>query len=452
MFKRRLSRREFLKTAAGAAAGMAVLSACGPAATTVPAPTTAPATAAPTTAAATMAPTTAPTSSGPVKLTVWDWYDETKDVLNKAASDFTQANPNIIVTHYVDDAVYLTDLTAQLTGGVGPDIFGPNILAMQLGQAGRIIDLIPALGEDFLATFFAPTRRQFTANGKQYAMGWMAQTLGFFYNPALFAKAGITNVPETWDDFITVCQKIKAAGIIPWSFGDSDKWEGGDFFLPFITQAADNQDLTYELDDHTQSGISWNSQPVIDALTMFDKLMKAQITENGVNGTAWQDATTLFYGGKAAMFYSGSWQIADIATNAPKDLASSYQIFENPAWAPGKRHWCADQAGAAFSVNAEGHIPESLQFIKYIYDPQRYSTMMNTAFSMPSTIAGAKLVQDPHLQLMTSWMVDGCNHILFGKGSSDAVTNNIQNIIDQSKTPAQVAAQIEKDVLTSRSQ
>lgn len=38
---------------------------------------------------------------------------------------------------------------------------------------------------------------------------------GIFYNKDAFAKAGITEVPATWDEFITACQKLKAAGIAP---------------------------------------------------------------------------------------------------------------------------------------------------------------------------------------------------------------------------------------------
>jgi ABC-type glycerol-3-phosphate transport system substrate-binding protein len=72
--------------------------------------------------------------------------------------------------------------------------------------------------------FFPSTRRQFTADGKQYAIGWMAQTFGFFYNPPLFEKAGIKGTPETWDDLIPAATELKKSGVIPWTFNESDKW------------------------------------------------------------------------------------------------------------------------------------------------------------------------------------------------------------------------------------
>ena len=52
---------------------------------------------------------------------------------------------------------------------------------------------------------------------------------------------------------------------------------------------------------------------------------------------------------------------------------------------------------------------------------------------------------------MTSWIEDGTDHILFGKGSWDAVSNTCQGILDGSVTPEAGAAQIQKDIMASRS-
>jgi hypothetical protein len=51
---------------------------------------------------------------------------------------------------------------------------------------------------------------------------------------------------------------------------------------------------------------------------------------------------------------------------------------------------------------------------------------------------------------MTSWLVDGAPHILFGKGSWDAVGNAIQGIFGQTLTPEAAAAQMEADVVAAR--
>ena len=52
-------------------------------------------------------------------------------------------------------------------------------------------------------------------NGKQYGIPWDMGIIGFWYNKALFAQAGITAPPTTWDDYLADVDKLKAAGHHP---------------------------------------------------------------------------------------------------------------------------------------------------------------------------------------------------------------------------------------------
>lgn len=47
---------------------------------------------------------------------------------------------------------------------------------------------------------------------------------GFYYNKALFEKAGIANPPATWEELLDCVEKLKAADIIPWAMGAKDGW------------------------------------------------------------------------------------------------------------------------------------------------------------------------------------------------------------------------------------
>ena len=387
-----------------------------------------------------------------VKLQMWTWYQEQVDEFPKLDKEFNDSHSNIQIESriYASDTEYLPVLTAAIAGGVAPDILGPHVHAVEYGLAGETVDLNPLFGEDFMSQFFPSTRRQFTADGKQYAIGWMAQTFGFFYNPPLFEKAGV-EVPETWDDLIAIAPDLKKSGVIPWAFNESDKWLGADFFPPLITQVTDDTNLVYDLDEHTKEGVSWNSEPVIEALGLIERLVEAEVFEEGMVGTNWEQSTAMFYSGLAAMMFAGSWVPQGIVQNASPDFAETYRVFKTPAWAAGKPHWCGNQAGAALAVNAKGHVNESIEFLKWLYEPDRYARTMNNSLSMPSTAAGAEKVEDPIMKEMTSWLSDGAPHILFGKGSWDAVSNAVQGVFAQSLTPAEAAKQIEDDVVAARS-
>jgi len=259
------------------------------------------------------------------------------------------------------------------------------------------------------------------------------------------------DTPETWDELMDISDDIRDSGVIPWAFNNAGRWLGADFFLPLITQATDDPELVYDLDAHTKPGVSWNSEPVIEALTLVDRLVKANLFQEGVNGTDWDQSTGMFYSGKSAMFFAGSWVPQGIVQDAPPEFAKTYRMYETPAWAEGKRHWCGNQAGAALGVYAHGHIPEALEYLKFIYEDERYSGTMNNSLSMPSTMAAAELVEDPIMKEMTSWLKDGAPHILFGKGSWDAVGNAVQAVTGQLLTPEEAAEQMENDVVDARS-
>ena len=56
-------------------------------------------------------------------------------------------------------------------------------------------------------------------NGKQYGIPCDLGMVGFWYNKDLFAQAGITAPPATWDEFLADVDKLKAAGHHPVAVG-----------------------------------------------------------------------------------------------------------------------------------------------------------------------------------------------------------------------------------------
>lgn len=57
--------------------------------------------------------------------------------------------------------------------------------------------------------------------GSLKAIAYQPYTSGVFYNKAIFEEAGIKKQPETWDEFLEACEKIKAAGYNPLALDDA---------------------------------------------------------------------------------------------------------------------------------------------------------------------------------------------------------------------------------------
>jgi ABC-type glycerol-3-phosphate transport system substrate-binding protein len=385
-------------------------------------------------------------TGGKATVRLWTWYNEQRDEWPKLVDEFQSANPNVVVQNRVfgDPDSYLPALQAAVSAGDPPEIFAPHVLAIEYGKAGVSANLTADLGEDFLKDFFKSTRDEYTDAGKQYALGWMAQTFGIFYDPALFAQAK-ADVPETWDDLKVAADRLKAVGKLPLAVSNSPGTSGLDFFLPLITQVTDNPQLVLDL-DLQRNGARWDSAPVIQALAKVDELNKAGALVPNANALQGPQAEQLLYTGKAAMLFSGSWTPQGFVQNAPEAFVKRYKVAETPAWAAGRKHWTANQAGAGLAVsNNSKNKAAALDFVKFIYEPQRYIRTMNASNSMPSTQTAGAQVSNPILKQMTQWLLEGkgAAHILFGKGSSGSAANGFAGLMGGQTSPEETGKAIQ---------
>jgi ABC-type glycerol-3-phosphate transport system substrate-binding protein len=397
-------------------------------------------------------------SSGPAKngkaaLKMWTWYSEDAKAFPRLISEYEAANPHVTIENrIINFDNYAPALESAVSAGELPDIFAPGVLAVTYGKAGLALELKQALGESFLSQFFDSTNTEYSDGDKQYGIGWEAQTFGIFYSPSIFKKAKI-DIPETWDDLIATVEPLKRAGYICCSFNGTPSASVADFFLPLITQATDDPELVINLDRQTGSGKSWNIPPVVQALEMTKKVFDAEVFNPGALGTSGPAQEQLLFTGKSAMTWEGSWAPADFLTTAPKAFLAEYDVFPNPAWKSGARHWTPNQAGSGLSLSAKSpYVEESVKFLKWLYEPQRYAQVMNETASMPSTKAAAPLVSNPIVKKMTAYLTDGdgCPHILMGQGSEDAAGNGAETVIKGSATPAAAAAAIQAAVAQAR--
>ena len=391
-------------------------------------------------------------STGDRTISVWTWYGNQGMPNNTPlAAEFEKANPGVKVNirTFGSTTDYAPALAAAVAAGKTPDIFGPSFSAISYGQKGVALDVKKALGEDFLSQFFQADNDQFSDGDKQYGIGWNAQSFGLYYDPTVLAKIGIS-VPETWDDLIADAPKIKAAGYIPLTVPSSPSYGLADFVAPLITQASDDPTLLLKIDAQ-QDGKDWKDPSVVAAIDKFQKMVNGGVFDSGLLSVTYPIAEQLLTTGKTAFLWDGSWVPADLKASSPN---FAYEVAQNPAWTTGAKHWTGDQAGASLSVSATSKdMKDTLAFIKFIYQKDRYSKTLNAAQAMPATKAAAAAVADPHVKTMTSWLVDGLGapHILYGAGSESGLSDALVDIVEGKTTPTAAAAAIQSAVDKAKS-
>jgi len=126
-------------------------------------------------------------------------------------------------------------LATRVEGGNPPDIAGlPNP-----GIMGQYADKLVALdGVINLGDYSAAWQSLGSVNGTVYGAFFKADTKSLvWYNPKAFAAAGY-EVPTTWDDMMTLSDKIVADGGVPWSTGiesgDATGWVATDWIQDIL--------------------------------------------------------------------------------------------------------------------------------------------------------------------------------------------------------------------------
>lgn len=392
-------------------------------------------------------------SGGKTEVRMWSWYSQQQELLPKVIEDFEAKNPSITVTNRIFGSPdqYLPALQAAVSGGDPPEIFAPHTRALEYGTNGISLDITKELGSQFTDRFFESANNQYTVDGAQYGIGWMAQTFGVFYNPELLADAGVDGEPETWDELIAASELVRASGTAPLAASFNPGTSGLDFFLPLLTQVTDDPTWYLKL-DRGEEGYGYTSPEVVEALELFEEIVQGKVFQDGAGATQDPAATRLFYTGKSAMLFSGSWTPQGLGQDAEPEFVKSYKVMKTPAISSGERHWTANQAGAGWSLSsAEKTKDATLEFLQFLYSDEQYSTLMNDSSSMPATKAAAEKIEDPIMKQMTSWLLDGdgCPHIPFGPGSSEA-GGPLAMILDGSGTPEQAAQAMQDAVMNVR--
>jgi raffinose/stachyose/melibiose transport system substrate-binding protein len=89
----------------------------------------------------------------------------------------------------------------------------------RLADQGGFLDLT---NEPFMKNFNKSVLDETKYKGKNYTVPTgLSYYTGMFYNKKIFTDAGLT-VPTTWDEFIKVCDALKAKGIVPFGIAGKD--------------------------------------------------------------------------------------------------------------------------------------------------------------------------------------------------------------------------------------
>ncbi len=244
----------------------------------------------------------------PTTLTYWGLF-EPVEVLAPLIAEYQKLNPNVTINYskqsYTTLAQYKETVATRLyqpSNSQSPDII--RVHQSWLPMLSKDLTTIPTSvysAGDFAQTFYPLAVKQ--SETGLYGVPLMYEGLALLYNPDLFAEAGITTPPATWEDFRSAAiklTKVDKSGQITQAGAALGLSSNVTFSSDILSLMWAQSTLTIPADLETRSAE--------DALTFYtnftlkDKVWDATLP-NSLNA---------FANGKVAMIFATTYGVLDV--------------------------------------------------------------------------------------------------------------------------------------------
>ena len=304
-----------------------------------------------------------------------------QDNLNTVMANFTEETGISVVDSPIGHEDFKAGILAGVASGVLPDIFsywaGARVQfvvdagALQpidaMWDAAGLDDVVPA-GVADAATLY---------NGERYFIPFNIHYAGLFYNPKVWAEAGI-EVPDTWAGLLEAFAAFEAQGIDPIALGSKFRWPG-QFWFDYLLLRTAGPDYRNAL---MAGDASYEDAEVVHAMTVWQSLIDAGYFVDGANAYDWVDAADQVANGQAAVTLMGTW-IGGYWKGQDLVPGEDYDFFEFPPVHP-HLHIDVPQAGVGpidgWVMTANADAASSGALLEYLVSDVDTQTLWNTSY------------------------------------------------------------------------
>ncbi len=350
------------------------------------------------------ADTAATESSLSGTITVASNRTDLEERLAEYAQEFMDENPGTTV-EFETIKEYDDVIPTRIAGGEAPDLF---YVVDPINQDTYKDYFLPIDDLDFTADDILFYENGRGTDGNLYVLPLTVSYCGMVYNKAAFAKAGVTDIPKTVDEFMDVCAKLDAAGITPVGTAFKDIWPiyawcgWGEVTLTAGDNRGENK---YAQQDEIYDDV------MLSSMNIVRDLYKKGYLEDDIMSANWDQFKLDLAQGKTAMHYSETWlpsQFVELGAN-PEDIG----MFPFP----GAKNIKAG-AGKQWGVSKDTENPELAKaFLSY---------MLRNPVAESDIPSNKNIeVNDPYVAELLSYGIDPLEPIV-----GDATFSNIKNDIE----------------------
>ena len=292
---------------------------------------------------------------------------------------------------------YDSTLNARLSGGTAGDLLAcrPFDVSLALYKRGQLEKLDGKAGMD---NFPASAKVAWqTDDGKDtFCMPIASVMHGFLYNKKIFRELKL-QPPATEEEFFKVLETVKKSGkYAPLALGTADQWEANQ--VVFTSIGANY----WKGEDGRKALIAGKAKftdPQFVAAWEYEARLGSYLSK-GASAQTYGDSQNQFALGKAAIYPSGSWDIAYFKQDPELELGA----FNPPVRKAGDKCYISDHTDIGMSVNKKSKNKEdAYKFLAWLGSQEFadiYTNKVTGFFSLSNHLISIK---DPVAKQMNGW-------------------------------------------------
>lgn len=285
---------------------------------------------------------------------------------------------------FYENEQYKTKLTTLMASNNVPDVFFTWELdyLKPFVEGGKVYDITDMLNQDteLKDSFQDGVIDPLTYDDKVYALPTQLCFTPMFYNKKIFAENGVS-VPQTWEEFLAVCDTLKQNGVTPISIPAPDAWIPAQFVQQIVNGIGGIEVYEGLLD----GSVKWNNDTHVKAGETVQGIVNKGYLQEGFLGMTSEEGKQIMKDGKTAMYFMGSWEISElIADNS--SIKEDVGAFSLPAVDAKNNHILVGSVDSSMAISSQTKNPEAcFGFIKHWVNEENQTTLLYDAGRIPAT-------------------------------------------------------------------
>ncbi|SFR00992.1 ABC transporter substrate-binding protein [Poseidonocella sedimentorum] len=229
-----------------------------------------------------------------------------KQGFDDAVAQFKAENPDInVIVNNNDREAHKTAIRNFLTADA-PDVTSwyPGNRMAPFVDAGLFEPVTDLWEEEGFTEDLAAIMPTMSRDGEIWGVPYSYYQWGIYYRKDIFDLLELEE-PETWDELLAACAKMKDNGVTPFTIGTKYLWTAAGVF-DYINLRTNGYDVHMDL---TAGKIKYTDDRIRETFANFETLIGDCGFVDNHASMSWQDAIAPFANGDAAMYVMGNFAV-----------------------------------------------------------------------------------------------------------------------------------------------